>query len=126
MKLPSKELLSEVLHMKLELGDIDRYYLIKDERHLLRLILTDKTDCWNYDINIYELAHKCKEWALSKGYIIEVGVHPTIKKDRTDRDYFYIITTDRGQQLVPKFVEIIKTEPEAIFKACEWILKDTR
>ena len=54
MILPSKELLSEVLNNKLELGDIDRYYLIKDERHLLRLILTDKTDCWNYDINIYE------------------------------------------------------------------------
>ena len=74
----------------------------------------------------YHLAHKCKEWALSEGYIIEVGVHPTIKKDRSDRDYFYKITTDRGQILVSKFVEIIKTELEATFKACELILKETR
>ena len=78
------------------------------------------------EINIYELAHKCKEWALSEGYIIEVGVHPTIKKDRSDRDYFYKITTDRGQRLISKFVEIIKTEPEAIFLACELILKEMR
>ena len=28
------------------------------------------------------LSNKCKEWALNKGYIIEIGVHPTIKKKR--------------------------------------------
>ena len=81
---------------------------------------------YHSEINIHELAHKCKEWAFDKGYIIEVGVHPTIKKDRSDRDYFYKITTDRGQILVSKFDEIIKTEPEAIFKACEWILKEKK
>ncbi len=27
----------------------------------------------NEYINIYELAHKCKEWALSKGYTINSG-----------------------------------------------------
>ena len=43
-----------------------------------------------------------------------------------DRDYFYKITTDRGQILVSKFDEIIKTEPEAIFKACEWIMEQTK
>ena len=25
---------------------------------------------YEYEYNIYELAHKCKEWALSKGYIL--------------------------------------------------------
>ena len=78
------------------------------------------------EINIYELAHKCKEWALSEGYIIEVGVHPTIKKDRSDRDYFYKITTDRGQRLISNLVEIIKTEPEAVFRACELVLEQIK
>ena len=57
-------------------------------------------------INIYELAHKCKEWAWDNGY--------TIKSYKSDEDWWamirnmYINTT---------------TEPEAIFKACEWILE---
>ena len=114
MKLPSKELLSEVCgenvkDVELWENNSIRYFAPKD-----------------YILNIYELAHKCKEWAFDKGYIIEAGVHPTIKKDRSDRDYFYKITTDRGQILVSKFDEIIKTEPEAIFKACELVLEKTK
>ena len=115
MKFPSKELLSEVLSKEVE-----------EERFIDSNSLTYVNSGIYEDINIYELSHKCKEWALSKEYIIEVGVHPTIKKDRSDRDYFYKITTDRGQILVSKFDEIIKTELEAIFKACEWIMEQTK
>ena len=115
MILPSKELISEVLSKEVE-----------EERFIDSNSLTYVNSGIYEDINIYELAHKCREWALSEGYIIEVGVHPTIKKDRSDRDYFYKITTDRGQILVSKFDEIIKTEPEAIFKACELVLEKTK
>lgn len=127
----SKELLSEVLgykvvaysHNGLSNGKIGEKFTL----HINPKQRADKpSSCVvpQESINIYELAHKCKEWAFDKGYIIEVGVHPTIKKDRMDRYYFYKITTDRGKQLVPKFVEVIKTEEEAIFKACELILKE--
>ena len=116
MILPSKELISEVLSKEVE----------EEERFIDSNSLTYVNSGVYEDINIYELAHKCKEWALSEGYIIEVGVHPTIKKDRSDKDYFYKITTDRGQRIISKFDEIIKTEPEAIFKACELILKEMR
>ena len=115
MILPSKELISEVLSKEVE-----------EERFIDSNSLTYVNSGIYEDINIYEFAFKCKEWALSKGYIIEVGVHPTIKKDRSDRDYFYKITTDRGQRIISKFVEIIKTEPEAVFIACELVLEQIK
>ena len=115
MILPSKELISEVLSKEVE-----------EERFIDSNSLTYVNSGIYEDINIYELAHKCREWALSEGYIIEVGVHPTIKKDRSDRDYFYKITTDRGQRIISKFVEIIKTEPEAVFIACELVLEQIK
>ena len=58
----SKELLSEVLginitHTSMCKGDNDLFFVEeKGGRY----------------INIYELAHKCKEWALSKGYQFKV------------------------------------------------------
>jgi hypothetical protein len=70
--------------------------------------------------NVYELAHKCKEWAMSKGFIIltygeayyNVDVHYKCNNSKIGRMAFY----DTAQE-----------EPEAIFKACQWILdnKDT-
>ena len=120
MKLPSKELLSEVLHMKLELGDINRYYLIKDERHLLRLILTDKTDCWNYDINIYEFAFKCKEWAKLK-HFIDIDSHPGCARWGEKA-----VSHNGKPSVFYEQVFIGRTEPEAIFKACEYIMEQTK
>ena len=120
----SKELLSEITGHEISVDENDKPKIVfKTELEYYEKSVVSR---YRQRINIYELAHKCKEWALGKGYIIEVGVHPTIKKDRSDRDYFYKITTDRGQILVSKFDEIIKTEPEAIFKACEWILKEKK
>jgi len=62
-------------------------------------------------INIYELAHKCKEWAFNN-YGIDI---------KTSRRTFGFVaklgigTHTNGQQTAD-------TEPEAIFKACQWIL----
>jgi len=60
-------------------------------------------------INIHELAHKCKEWAYSKSYKIASykSYNNWICKDPFKGDPY--IGAD--------------TEPEAIFKACEWILE---
>jgi hypothetical protein len=65
--------------------------------------------------NVYEFAYKCKEWAMSKGFIIitygeayyNVDVHYKNNKSQIGRMAFY----DTAQE-----------EPEAIFKACQWIL----
>ena len=68
-------------------------------------------------IDIYELAHKCKEWAF-KNYKIIINSRIT-----------------SNTKLINGYAEIIKnydylygdyadTEPEAIFKACEWIMEN--
>lgn len=63
-------------------------------------------------INIYELAHECKEWAINNGYNIWSSAYGC---------ECYI----DGRNLVNN--ENIRflacSEQEAIIKACEWILK---
>ena len=65
-------------------------------------------------INIYELAHKCKEWAHSRNFMIQSYLYNT--KARAD----LLSSCDVDEKF------IADTEPEAIFKACEWILKAKR
>ena len=69
-------------------------------------------------INIYELAHKCKEWVISKGYDIlsgglEAGLH-SCYIDYSDKRYTL--------QMNPLHYEFADTEPEAIFATCQWTL----
>lgn len=101
----SKELLSEVLELK----RIDEIYIEDNILYFCEL---------NNGINTYELAHKCKEWAKSKEFIIHSS--PTQKIEHTaivqsfDFNKFYY-----GEN---QFYAL--TEVEAIVKACEWILKE--
>ena len=67
-------------------------------------------------VNTYELAHKCKEWAFSKGYrlvsyLYEPDEFVCDLRNLLDQDLF---TYNRN------------TEPEAIFAACQWILNNTK
>jgi len=68
-------------------------------------------------INIYELAHKCKEWAYTKNY------HLNCKKEG---DFWFCycenLITD-GYDYVSKYKY---SGPEAIFEAAEWVLKHTK
>ena len=60
------------------------------------------------DINIYELAHKCKEWALVHGYDIGSTINEA-----------WIVQNDLvGEEFTAN------SEPEAIFQACERILNE--
>lgn len=59
--------------------------------------------------NIYEFAHKCKEWAASLGFNVSSNLVTTM------------ITSDKHRELFQA-----DTEPEAIFKACQWILKENK
>jgi len=110
--LPSKELLREVL---------------KKEVFNVACISADEKDvCYNYteyedeifgkigeaeQINIYELAYKCKEWAVKNDKYC-------IKTQQTEG--WFSIEILLGHSIV--FCEGYTTEPEAIFKACEWII----
>ena len=98
----SKELLNAVL----DIDDIEAICVLGDEvifnGYLAR------------DINIYELAHKCKEWLHSKGYMFKIE-YPTNRTPNKISLMFY------GEIKNP--YHVADTEIEAIFKACEWIIK---
>ena len=97
----SKELLSEVLGGNVKYFNIDGnllYYDIDFGTH----------------INIYELAHKCKEWTLKKGF----SIHSFITEVSGESE-IYKYVKNYGWRLIQ--IENDSTEPEAIFKACEWI-----
>ena len=69
-----------------------------------------------HSINIYELAHKCKEWALNLGYILYSTVHGY---------ECYIDSRNFINNTPVRF--LAESEPEAVFKACQWILdKDSK
>lgn len=106
----SKELLSEVLKK-----EIREFVIEKNElRYILKDDINDIPEL--YFINIYELSHKCKEWAKSKEFIIHSS--PTQKIEYTaiaqhfDLNKFYY-----GQNQ-----SYALSEYEAIFKLCQWIL----
>lgn len=103
----SKELLSEVLEIKV-------FAEIREDDDIRNNILV----YWEFDgygnecrnINIYELAFKCKKWAYSNSNeIISYTEGAEIYQTQLDEK----IKTFYGD-----------TEEEAIFKACEWILKN--
>ena len=62
-------------------------------------------------INIYELMHLMKVWAKDEVYYLESGyISGAVCRVYLDLEDMKIFWAD--------------TEPEAVFKACEWILED--
>ena len=109
MILPSKELISEVLSKEVE-----------EERFIDSNSLTYVNSGIYEDINIYELAHKCKEWAKSK-HFIDIDSHCDCAR------WGAKATSHNGRPSVfYEQVFIGSTEPEAIFKACECILSQKK
>ena len=101
----SKELLSEVLNQIIE-----SVHKPKDSNKINYTVSFG--GYWS--INIYELAHMCKEWA-------EKQTHYEFVVYAGD-----VYLTDQGLGGEGGFYceELFEadTEPEAIFKACQWIL----
>ena len=112
----SKELLNEVLNVEIYGIEIPRDFLDSN---------TDHITIWfnEYErsrINIHELAHKCKEWALDNGYEI---VSRILSSDHQKTGHCYIVKCEYEYEKVIKIFNE-KTEPEAIFKSCQWILEN--
>ena len=108
----SKELLSEVLGVYVRDGwYFDCEILIYTYDKILGL-----DENYHAEINIYELAHKCKEYARSYDYYIESVVFEYGSRAFVHKKY------------VHNPLEILndKTEPAVIFKACEYILKEIK
>lgn len=101
----SKKLLSEVLGCKIVEININC-------NNVWHEIFNDNEI---YCINIHELAHKCKEWAITSGY----NTHSV----RNLKEYVVYVSGDCKE---PSDDFRCCTEPEAIFKACQWILKNKK
>ena len=107
----SKELLSAVFGKKIGKIEIKGVYL--EYEHWENCINHQKQDISGYDItriNIYELAYKVKEWTYTTGIT-------NLLSGQADHG--------RKCEFYNGFDEIVlyaDTEPEAIFKAGEWIL----
>ena len=110
----SKELLREVFGYKVE--------YVEECEHRDNII-----GIWNNinstpikELNIYELAHKCKEWAYKKGYILMSTI-------RTNSSLAICEFSKSGKhdyedELYNNFRA--HTEHEAVFLACKWILEN--
>ena len=116
MILPSKELLSEIL-------DIEEGYI-----ELARCD-EDSTICYQYTrnantedesieyhfVNIYELAHKVKEWAVKQGYYMSSGISFNI-------NLWWANATPKIGGTAKLVTFDADNEPEVIFQAGEWVL----
>lgn len=71
-------------------------------------------------ISIYELAHKCKEWARENHYII-LSKNMECLIYHTDNIYDVIECLEMYEDYFQA-----NTEYEAIFKACQWIYDNTK
>ena len=109
---PSKELLSEVLELDIresKYKDIDNMLL---RYGYWQECISNGKDISGVEyakINIYELAHKCKEWAWLK-------YKKNIVSTYLGSAYIFPLNGEQHET----------TEPEAIFKACEWILEQNK
>ena len=116
----SKELLSIIMCAKIErfriLNNIAHIYYINDEQE--------------YFISVYELSYRCREWARNNNYEVS-ACKPIVQDDEGKAviNYWYKayihkfeLGTYSGPEQILKFDVNCSSEPEAIFKACEWIL----
>lgn len=119
--LPSKELMGKVL-LDIEKEEICTYELCWGRDIKYSIIFKDSNNDGTFyyeddKINIYELAQKCKEWAYN------------LKQEIIIKSY--TVFNAGGCELIDKmgcsvYICDAKTEPEAIFKACEYIMEQTK
>ena len=86
-----------------------------------------KIGSFNNSINIYELAHKCKEWARRNGLLLTTCPYEIYNQYcGNDDDYStytcYVNISQHENGIDYDFEVTADTEPEAIFKACQNIL----
>ena len=110
--LPSKELLSAVLGYEI----LDEYIILGNQLQFKSWKVDDCEIFTNSfkSINIYELQHMMKEWALEQGYELT---------SNNNFCYVDLVLSTMGHYAV-RVDFIADSEPEAVTKACEWILKE--
>jgi len=108
----SKKLLSEVLGEKLSVF-FPGYLTFNAAGDYLQYQPANASDGAKC-VNIYKLMYLCKQWALSKGFVIE-SAH--FKES-------YAVVKEFPSGIEEKFYA--ETEPQAVFKATEWIFEQIK
>ena len=115
----NKYMLKEVLFYKEKYKDQAEITQLALNKHYIEYTSNVAGNPYNYithdKINVYELAHLCKEWAISKGFI----THSV----RNLKEYVVYLSGDFRE---PSDDFRCNSEPEAIFKACQWILDNVK
>lgn len=123
----SKELFAAVMASELPQGLCELNDLTFDSDNDVGYYHAQYQQYVNYGIqyiNIHELAYKCKEWASKQDIYIWSSYNFALS---TGRAIFDLRLKRRYGDVLPKFAEHefeTDTEPEAIFKACQWILEN--
>ncbi len=102
---PSIELVSAILSKKVKLVEPEQYNMLN--------IMFNSID--GRLINLHEFAHRCKEWVMSRNGFYAVWYDVDFKS-------FQCSITNEITCFVDDDSFQADTEPEAIFKACQWIL----
>jgi hypothetical protein len=112
----SKELLSEVLgYVPFKVSRIKSVNGVGEKT----LIIENNDGTVRAYWNIYELAHKCKEWASGYGYLIGTSFYTG--DSINPKESICYIQGWFGNWL-NIYVSEANTETEAIFNACQWLL----
>ena len=111
----SKELIKNVLVEETENLPDDFTFDIIDNY----IIFADDGACM-FEVNIYEFAFKCKEWALTKGYMMKIENH------YSDSIVIQIRKTISNSAYIEPWKKTFRSEVEAIIKVCQWILENIK
>lgn len=116
-KMKDFKIITEVLKEREE-EEIYKYHII--DNYLKYTLVEDSDDNVQqvYEINVYELAFLCKEWAYRKGLCIYSGY----SKNSINMFIAELIGWVCDTLDIKMFFES-NTEIEAIIKACEWIFE---
>ncbi len=102
--------------------------IVSCETHGNEVMILSTTALHDDVYNVYELANKCKEWALNvgnKNYYIWTGINHNSKWDVFVTEFKSLDTFEPVRdQAVFEPLGSKDTEPEAVFRACKWILKE--
>ena len=114
----STELASAVLGK-----EVTKCSLLSTTRNSINITyFEDKEDfntVWK-ELNIYEFAFKCKEWALTKGYMMKIENH------YLNSIVVQIRKTISKSEYIEPWEKTFRSEIEAIIKACNWILENSK
>lgn len=127
------KLLSEVLKRQVEIIDIDECkcmirnstYFDNEQIGIIYQYLYGNKEI--RFMTIYEFAFKCKEWASKKEYQIISGLSDEQAYRKEHEKAYSKVLWCEGDDIHREYKDMIfvsHSEQQAIFDACEWILKE--